>query len=184
MQTKFFFNVQFGDEYKPSSSLLCNFLISTNQVHLHCAIWWWVQTKFIFTVQFGDKCKPSSSSLWNLVMSTRQVHLYCAIWWWVQTKFIFTAIWWWVQNKFIYTVQFGDKYKPSSSLLCNFVISANQVHLHCAIWWWVQINVNKKDQLDASVCRHLFAATSNSTCFGRHSAHSQEFQKLYLLPLV
>jgi hypothetical protein len=28
-------------------------------------------------------------------------------------------------------------------------------------------NVNKKDQLDASVCRHLFTATSNSTCFGQ-----------------
>jgi hypothetical protein len=48
----------------------------------------------------------------------------------------------------------------------------------------VVINVNKKNQLDASVCRHLFTATSNSTCFGHHGAHPQEFQKMYLLPLV
>jgi hypothetical protein len=36
-------------------------------------------------------------------------------------------------------------------------------------------NINKKNQLDASVCRNLFTATSNSTCFGHHSAHPQEF---------
>jgi hypothetical protein len=43
-------------------------------------------------------------------------------------------------------------------------------------------DINNKEQLDASVCRHLFTAMSNSTCFGRYSAHP--FQKLYLLPLV
>jgi hypothetical protein len=45
-------------------------------------------------------------------------------------------------------------------------------------------SVNKKDQLDASVGRHLFTPTSNSTCFGHHSAHPKKLKKLFLLPLV
>jgi hypothetical protein len=65
----------------------------------------------------------------------------------------------------------------------SFLFASLQIE-NCNNHRYILFNIIKKDQLDASVRRHLFTATSNSTCFGRHSAHLHEFQKLYLLPLV
>jgi len=47
----------------------------------------------------------------------------------------------------------------------------------------IESRVNKKVQLDATVCRHLFTATS-LYMFRVSRTHHQEYQKLYLLPLV
>jgi hypothetical protein len=101
---------------------------------------------------------------------------------------------------FCETRHYAQAHVTSGTLMhCALSLAARRTQTAAQLGWWFRwplsvlvtrfakhyfCDINKKDQPDASVHRHPFAATSNSTCFGRHSAHPQEFQKLYLLPLV